>query len=183
MTGLERDGIAASGRPGELARAALPCLSVLVLLCIDLAPLPSAAPSTIAPLLCLAGIFFWTVQRPDLLGNGLVLGATLLLDAGAGMPLGITALALFVTRFVLLAPRRFLAGRPFLVVWAWFSLAAALLLALRWLIAGLYWQALFAFRPVAFEILLTIAAYPLVSLALATLQPCLPKPAHAAPRG
>jgi hypothetical protein len=69
------------------------------------------------------------------------------------------------------------------VLWACFSFAITVLMCLRWLLASLYFQHLFAFRPVAFELLLTIAAYPLVSLALACLQPHLPKVAHAAPRG
>lgn len=183
MTGFGQSGIMASGRPGDLARAALPFLTVFVLICVDLAPLPSAAPTTIAPLFSLAAIFYWTVQRPDLLGNGLILILTLLLDAASGMPLGLTALALFATRLVLLAPRRFLSSRSFAVLWACFSLVALLLLGLRWVIACLFWQEALPLRPVLFEILLTIAAYPLVSLALAFLLPVLPKPSHAASRG
>lgn len=183
MSGLGRGGLVTTNRLEELWRGALPFASLVLLVCIDLAPLPSAAPTTIAPLLCLAGIFFWTVHRPDLLGNGLVLLLTLVLDATAGLPVGLTALALFATRMALLAPPRFFAGRSFLVLWACFAAATALLLGLRWLIAGLYWQHLFPFRPTAFEMLLTITAYPVVSLALAALLPYLPKTSHAAPRG
>ncbi len=183
MSGLERGGIVTSGRPEELLRGALPFLSVLLLVCIDLAPLPSPAPTALSPLLCLCGIFYWTVNRPDLFGNTLVLISTVVLDATSGLPLGLTAAALFATRLLLLAPPRFFAGRSFLVLWSCFSLAITLLTSLRWLLASLYFQHLFAFRPVAFELLLTIAAYPLVSLALAYLHPHLPKVAHAAPRG
>lgn len=183
MSGLGQHGVVTSGRIEELARGILPFLSVLLLVCIDLAPLPSPSPTAIAPLLCLCGIFFWSIHRPDLLGNGLVLALTIVLDATAGLPLGITALALFLTRLVLLAPPRFLAGRSFLVIWACFCPAVVLLLTLRWLLASLYFQHLFAFRPTAFVMLLTVAAYPLVSLLLALLQPSLPRVAHAAPRG
>jgi len=183
MSGLERGGIVSAGRPEELLRGSLPFLSVLLLICIDLAPLPTAAPTALSPLLCLSAIFYWTVHRPDLLGNTLVLIATVVLDATAGLPLGLTATALFVTRLLLLAPPRFFAGRSFLVLWACFSLAVTVLMTLRWLLASLYFQHLFAFRPVAFELLLTIAAYPLVSLLMARLHPSLPKVAHAAPRG
>jgi rod shape-determining protein MreD len=183
MSGLERSGIVTSGRPEELLRGALPFVSVLLLVCIDLAPLPSAAPTAIAPLLCLCGIFYWTIQRPDLFGNSLVLVAMIVLDATAGLPLGLTAAALFATRLLLLTPPRFFAGRSFLVTWACFSLAVTVLMTLRWLLASLYFQHVFTFRPVAFELLLTIAAYPLVSLLMAYLHPHLPKVAHAAPRG
>ena len=149
---------------------------------VDLAPLPSAAPTAIAPLLSLAVIFFWTVHRPDLLDPGVVLLAALLLDAAAGLPLGLTALALFSTRLILLAPPRFLVGRSFMVIWAWFSLVVSLLLTIRWLLASVFFQHLFAFHPVLFEIVLTIAAYPPVSLVLAMVQASLPKMTHAAPR-
>lgn len=183
MSGLERGGIVAAGRPEELLRGALPFLAVLLLVLIDLAPLPNPAPTALSPLLCLCGIFYWTVHRPDLFGNTLALILTVLLDATAGLPLGLTAAALFATRLLLLAPQRFFAGRSFLVLWACFSLAVSLLMTLRWLLASLYFQHLFAFQPVAVELLLTIAAYPLVSLLLAFLHPSLPKMAHAAPRG
>lgn len=183
MSGLERGGAVTTGRPEEVLRGSLPFFAVLLLVCIDLAPLPSPAPTALSPLLCLSGIFYWTVHRPDLLGNTLVLLVTIVLDATAGLPLGLTAAAFFVTRLLLLAPPRFFAGRTFLVLWACFSLAATVLMTLRWLLASLYFQHVFAFRPVAFELLLTIAAYPLVSLAMARLHPHLPKVAHAASRG
>lgn len=183
MSALERGGARVTGRPEELLRALLPFLSVLLLVVIDLAPLPSAAPTAIAPFLTPAGIYFWLVHRPDLLGNTAILALLLVLDATAGLPLGLTALAFFATRFLLLTPRQFLAGRSFIVIWACFGLAAILLMALRWLIAALYFQHVFAFRPTLFEMLLTIAAYPVVSLLLTRLQASLPRMSHAAPRG
>ena len=183
MSGLERGGIVTSGRPEELLRGSLPFLAVLLLVFVDLAPLPNAAPTALSPLLCLCGIFYWTVYRPDLLGNTLILIVTVVLDATAGLPLGLTAAALFATRLLLIAPPRFFAGRSFLVLWACFSLAVTVLMSLRWLLASLYFHHLFAFRPVAFELLLTIAAYPLIGLAMAALQPHLPKVVHAASRG
>ena len=183
MSGLDSGGIVTAGRSEALLRGALPFLAVLLLICIDLAAFPSPAPTALSPLLCLAAIFYWTVHRPDLMGNTLVLTATVVLDATAGLPLGLTAAAFFATRLLLHAPPRFFAGRSFLVLWACFSLAATVLLTLRWLLACLYFQHVFAFRPVAFEFFSTVAAYPLVSLAMACLHPHLPKAAHAAPRG
>jgi rod shape-determining protein MreD len=182
MSGIGRGGVVPSSRLEELLRGSLPLVALLLFMAIDLAPLPSAAPTTIAPLLSLAAIFFWTVHRPDLLGPGFVLIAALILDAAAGLPLGLTALALFLTRLTLQAPPRFLVGRSFLVIWAWFSLAVVLLLTIRWLLASIFFQHLFAFHPVVFEILLTVAAYPPVSLVLERVQPSLPKMHHAAPR-
>lgn len=182
MSGLAQSSIGSAGRLEALARGALPCLSVLLLVCVDLTPLPSPAPTAIAPLLSLCGIFFWSIERPDLLNNALIFVLTIILDATGGLPLGLTAFALFTTRLVLLAPPRFLAGRSFLVAWACFCPAVVLLLTLRWLLASLYFEHLLAFQPTAFVILLTIAAYPLVSLLLARLQPCLPRIAHAASR-
>lgn len=182
MSGIGRGGVVSSSRPEELLRSLLPLLTLLMLMAVDLAPLPSAAPTAIAPLLSLAAVFFWTVHRPDLLGPGFVLLAALVLDAAAGLPLGLTALALFSTRLILLAPPRFLVGRSFMVIWAWFSLAVVLLLTIRWLLASIFFHHLFAFHPVLFEIVLTIAAYPPVSLMLAMVQSSLPKMTHAAPR-
>jgi rod shape-determining protein MreD len=153
------------------------------MMAIDLAPIPSGSPTSIAPSLLVCAVFFWTVHRPDLLNQGIVLLLTLLLDATAGLPLGLTAIALFATRLLLLAPPRFLAGQSFLIIWASFCLAASILLSIRWLLASLFFAHFFAFRLVFFEILLTVAAYPLVSFLLALMQSSLPKIANAAPRG
>jgi rod shape-determining protein MreD len=152
------------------------------MMAIDLAPIPSASPTSIAPSLFVCAVFFWTVHRPDLLNHGIVLLLTLLLDATAGLPLGLTAIALFATRLLLLAPPRFLAGQSSLMIWGSFCLVGSILLSMRWFLASLLSSHLFAFGPVLFEILLTVAAYPVVSLLLALMQPSLPKFANAASR-
>ena len=204
MSGLERGSVVTTSRLDELWRNALPFLSVLVLLAIDLAPLPSAAPTTIAPLCCLCGIFFWTVHRPDLLGNGLLFLLTLLLDATAGTPPGLTVLALFVTRLALVAPPRFFAGRSFVVLWACFSVAVVLLLGAAFTVTAVVRLSLHARRD-EIDIMQLVGApmgyirgpfvsedhieaekllmRAVASLALSPLLPVLPKPTHAQSRG
>lgn len=142
----------------------VPAASVLLLALVDLLPLPSPAPGAIAPMLALSGIFFWSIHRPDLFGPLSVFMISLVLDAAAGVPLGLTALALLVTASVLLPRRRFMQARSFTVVWLCFMLVAILVLSLRWLFASIWWWHAFRYQPVAFEIVLTIAAYPMLDM-------------------
>ena len=130
-------------RPGGLVdnslRHAAPLLTGIVAVCIDVLPLPNPAPNSLAPFLTVCVVYFWTVYRPDLLSPWAVFALGLALDAVAGLPLGLTALALLLARGVLLSGQRFLLAQPFVVVWACFVPIVLLVAALRWASASLFW--------------------------------------------
>lgn len=166
-------------RPLDPLRHQLPLATALLAALIDLMPLPSASPLAIAPSLTLCVLFFWSIHQPDLLKPWAIFLACLLLDAVAGLPLGLTAFSALVARALLGGRHRLLQAYGFPVLWACFVLAAVLVLALRWLLACLAWSHVFAFEPVVVEILLTVAAYPLVGWLLGHVQPWLVPRRHA----
>jgi rod shape-determining protein MreD len=155
-------------------RRAVPLLTLMAAGAVDLLPLPSASPQSLAPLTTVAVVFFWAIHRPDLMSPAVVVVAGLALDAMAGLPMGLTALTLLLTRALAAAPDPALHDRPGLLVWGSFLLVASAALALRWLVASAWWGHAFALRPVLFELGLTVAVYPLVAGLLGRLRGVLP---------
>ena len=169
----------AARQPLELLRRFVPVATALVAVVVDLMPLPSAAPLAVGPLTTLCVLFFWCIYQPQLLGPLSIFGVCLLLDAAAGLPLGLTALAALLGRALLGSRHTLLQAYGFPVVWGCFMLAATLVLSLRWALACLAWWHLFAYRPILIEILLTIVVYPLIAWPLGALQPWLRGRRHA----
>ncbi|MCB1882440.1 MAG: hypothetical protein KDG89_00350 [Geminicoccaceae bacterium] len=165
--------------PLSVLRRFLPLATAVVAVLVDLMPLPSAAPLAVAPLTTLCVLFFWSVYQPKLLGPPSIFGVCLFLDAAAGLPLGLTALAALLARALLGGRHVLLQAYGFPVLWGCFMLAAAAVLSLRWALACLSWWHLFAFEPILVEILLTVAAYPLISWLLGGMQPWLRGRRHA----
>ena len=157
-------------RPLDPLRRFSPLLLALMAVLIDLMPLPSASPLAIAPSLTLCVLFYWSIHRPELLGPVAIFLVCLLLDAVAGLPLGLTACAALLARALLGGRHRLLQGYGFAVLWACFVPVAVLVLSLRWALVCLVWWRPLAYQPVAIEILLTIAAYPLVGYGLGHVQ-------------
>lgn len=156
-------GDSLAGSLGAALRRAVPFLTAVLAVLVDMLPVPSAAPSALAPLTTVAVVFFWSMHRPDLMTPVAAAGAGILFDALAGLPLGLTGLALLLTRALAAAPDPILHDRPALLVWGSFLLVAAAALLLRWLVASVWSLQLFALRPVLFELALTVAVYPLVA--------------------
>ena len=129
-----------------------------------------------ATFLCV--VFFWTIYRPDLLGPVLILILASLLDAIAGLPLGLSALAFLAVRTAAMPRERNFASTSFVIVWASFVLAAMAVLGLRWAIACLWFAHWFDLQPVAVELALTVASYPPIAYMLTKLRPLVAKVPH-----
>ena len=168
----------AHSRPRDLAGPFLPLATALLALIVDVLPVPAASPDTVMPALLVCVIFFWTIYRPDLLGIVSIFVLGFLLDAVAGLPLGLSAFVFLAVRNVLMPQERFLATTSFIVIWASFVIAASAVLGLRWLVASAWWGHLFELRPVVVELAFTVAIYPLVDYALRGLRRHLPKASY-----
>jgi rod shape-determining protein MreD len=148
----------------------IPALSLLVAACIDLLPLPSAAPDACAPSISLIVLFFWSAERPDLMSPQIVLACGVTIDLLAGLPPGLTSLSFLVLRSVVVrdrAMRRRLAG---LSGWVEFLAVAAVVFTVRWAIASAWWLEPLPLGLQPVEFLLTVAAYPPVSWLLRQLR-------------
>ncbi|HMR32253.1 MAG TPA: rod shape-determining protein MreD [Geminicoccaceae bacterium] len=168
------------GSLGTALRRSTPFLTAVAAVLVDLLPLPDAAPLALAPFTTVAVVFFWSVHRPDLMTPLAAVAAGLLFDALAGLPLGLTGLALLFTRALGATPDPILHDRPPLLVWGSFVLVAAGAVLLRWIVASLWSMQLFELRPVLFELGLTVAVYPLVAALLGRIDLAVLGRRHAA---
>lgn len=155
---------------GRSPSALVPALSLFAAIILDLLPLPGTAPLTPVPSLVLAVFFFWTVHRPDLLPPGALFALGGLFDAVAGIPIGVTPVALLLGRALLLSGRRWLRGQPGPVAWACFLPVAAMVAGLRWGLVSLLLGRVFPVLPVLFESALSFLVYPLVAGLLPLVQ-------------
>lgn len=161
-------------------RKALPFLTMVVAMLVDLLPLPGTSPDTAAPFVTLGVFYFWSIQRPDLLPPLAVFLLGLGFDLTAGLPIGMSPLVLLATRGLMLVRERSVLAKSFGMAWFGFLLTAFVAAALRWLVASSWWAHAFAFQPLFAEAVLTVLLYPLLAWLLGRLQTQLPRGGHAA---
>jgi len=148
----------------------IPTLTILALALLSVLPLRFPDYAAVAPLLALAGLYYWTIYRPDLLPPVAIFGCGVVLDLLSGAPLGVTALVLLLSRVVVLPQRRFFVDRLFPFVWGGFTLLAAAAIAFLWLLGGLLESAMLDMRAAALQWVLTVATFPCVSYLLMRTQ-------------
>ena len=156
-------------------RCCLPAITVLAAVLIDQIPIPGQGVGRTGPLALLCVVTFWSIYRPDLLPVPAVFAAGFLADALAGLPFGLTSLTLILVRLLVVGQQRFLLARSFPVIWACFAVLASGALLVRWLLMSIWAGHLFGVVPSLFELLATIVAYPLLSLALGWLHNRVPR--------
>lgn len=143
------------------ARHAAPGVITLFVTLIAAIPLGIPYYGPIAPVLVLMPVYYWTVHRPDLMPFWLVFLAGVLHGVLTGAPLGLHAAVLLLCQALVMAQRRFLAGKSFFVLWWGFLVTAVVATTLEWLFFGLFLTAPMPPEPVAFRALLTTALFPL----------------------
>jgi rod shape-determining protein MreD len=145
------------------ARRSAPGATTLLLVVIGVIPTRLPYYGAVAPFLPLASVYYWTVYRPDLLSAGFVFFIGLLYGVLADAPIGLHAFVLLGTQWLLLRQRRFLATKPFVVVWAGFIGVAVAVGLAEWLFLGLYELEIVPLGPVAMRILLTAIVFPILA--------------------
>lgn len=126
--------------------------------------------STITPLLGLTAVYHWSLHRPDIFPSIAAFGLGLLTDALSGAPFGINALIFLAVHGVVLSQRRFFHKKSFVVLWAAFLPITASATFLYWLLFMAMTRTLIDPAPLAFQIAITVALYPLIYYVLAVAQ-------------
>ena len=155
-------GVALS-RIDRWVRNAVPSLLTLLLVIVGVLALPIPFFDLVAPSLALAGVYYWTVTRPELLPSGVVFAIGLIQDAVTGVPLGVNAFVLLIASGAVLSQRRFLAGRPYWMFWWGFVILVPSASFLTWLLVAILRGSLFLPSDALFAMALTIAVFPLLS--------------------
>ena len=159
------------------ARKAAPFVFSILLVFLTVVPVPIPGFAAVTPAMALIAVYYWTIYRPDLLPAVGVFAIGFLLDALSGTPLGVGSLVLLGVQFAVGVKRRFFYGATFLVEWWGFMLVAPGALGAAWMLSSLYYGAWIPLRPVGFELLLTIALYPLLTGLFGRLNRHLPREA------
>lgn len=141
-------------------RGLVPLALTLALAVLTVVPLriPGFAPVT--PALTVIAVYYWGIYRPDLFPLAAAFAIGVVQDILGGTPMGLTSLVLILVHALVGSQRRFFHGKTFLVEWWGFMLVAAGAAAAGWLLACMYFGAWVAPRPLGFQLLLTIALYP-----------------------
>ena len=142
------------------ARHAAPGAVTMILVLVGVTPTHLPYYSAIAPMLPLASIYYWGVHRPDLMPMWLIFTIGLLHDVLTDSPIGLHAAILLLCQWVLLRQRRFLVGRPFVVLWGGYAAVAVGVSLVEWIGTGLCDLAVAPARPVLVRTVLTIALFP-----------------------
>ncbi len=162
-----------TARLDRWARNIVPVVITLFLVFIGVAPIPVPYYAVVAPSLPLMAVYYWVVLRPDLMPRTAVFAIGVVHDALTGVPLGVSALVLLLAHAILSSQRRFLVGKSFWVFWLGFVMLAPAAGALTWLLMTLLRGALVAPDATLFNVLMTIAVFPLLAWLLFHMQRAL----------
>jgi rod shape-determining protein MreD len=158
-------------RRGEWPGAkSIPTLTTIILLTVSVLPFHIPDYAAVAPLLALAGVYYWTIYRPELLPPTAVFIIGLVFDLLSGAPLGVTPLLLLLARSLVLSQRRYFVNRLFPFVWCGFTIVAAAAIAFLWALGGLLSGAMLDMRAAILQWVLTVASFPAASYLLMRVQ-------------
>lgn len=153
-------------RLDTLARQLTPFLLTMASVLIAVLPLQLPNVGMTAPVWPVMAVFYWSLYRPDLMPAPAVFVIGLMLDTLSGAPVGISAVAFLFVHGIVTAQRRFFYGKPYAIVWLGFALIAAAALTLSWLLASIWHGTILGTRIIAFQYLLTVGCFPVLSWAL-----------------
>ena len=138
----------------------IPFSVVALLSLVTILPYPFPMIEYYLPYLTLMGVYFWSVEQPDLLPLVAVFSIGVVEDALTGGPLGLSALLLIILRQFAAAQRRFLieANRQF--SWIIFMVLCFLFAAVFWLISSIYLGQWLSFGAVMGRAAMTAFLYP-----------------------
>jgi len=125
-------------RLDQNARRLLPTLISLVLTLAVVLPVGLPHWGALAPPLLLISVFYWSTVRPDLMPPTAAFVLGLFQDLLTRSPLGSAALVMVLVQWTMRGQRRYLANRPFFLMWAAFVPVAVIAGVLDWLIYIIY---------------------------------------------
>lgn len=88
---------------------------------------------------------------------------------------GVNAFVLIAVYWFVASQQRHIAGRPFMVLWLVFASVGLVAESLRWLLVSTLTTTLIAPWSIAFEYLMTVALYPVLTIAFVLAQKTLPR--------
>lgn len=154
----------------SLFKRFLPQISSLLLLFLSYIPADLGVLNNIRPAMGLICVYFWMLHRSDLFNLWSVYFLGFIDDIVTSAPLGSNVFSLLILYVLINNLSRFFNAKPFVITWYGFMLLALLSMFARWLLVSVYYRQFLPVDLVFFSYLVTVAAYPLISLLLAYIQ-------------
>jgi rod shape-determining protein MreD len=151
----------------------LPIATTVLAATIAILPVQVPGYAALTPAFTLMAVYHWTIYRPDLLPPTGLFAVGLAQDLLSGAPVGVSALLLLLARAAVLRNRRYFINRTFPFVWGGFTLLGGAAMAGLWALHCLLQLNLFDLRTTVFRGVLTVAIFPVASLALGRTQRAL----------
>lgn len=160
----------------RFSRNLLPMALTFCLVMLSAVPMPIPGYTLVVPLFSLCAVYFWSIHRPESLPPVAIFALGLLQDTLSGAPFGLHALMLLLTYGMVVSQRGFFVGKSFGVMWWGFMLVALIAVAAAWLFASATSWNIVRPGPAGFQLLLTLALYPMMALVLTGVQRLMPTP-------
>ncbi|HTJ64548.1 MAG TPA: rod shape-determining protein MreD [Alphaproteobacteria bacterium] len=119
-------------------RKLLPLMISIVFAIVVVLPVGLPQWGILAPPLLLISIFYWSLVRPDLMPPTAAFLLGLFQDLLTGAPLGLGALVMVLVQWIMRGQRRYLANRPFFLMWASFGPVVFSAAVIDWLLYALF---------------------------------------------
>ena len=142
----------------------LPLLFSLLLLFVSYIPLDLPISNSIRPSVGMVCVYFWLLYRPDVFNLLSVYLLGMAEDIISSAPFGSNIFALLVMYVLVTNLYRFFNAKPFVIIWYGFALLSFVTFLSRWLLVSVYYSNFLPLVTVMFSYLVTVAAYPLLSL-------------------
>ena len=167
---LKSAGTPARQRIDNPVARLLPIATTLLATVISIQPAHIPGYAALTPAFTLMAVYHWTIYRPDLLSPFALFLVGITQDLLAGVPPGVTALVLLLTRAVVLRHRRHFVNRPFPFVWTGFTMLSGVAMLFLWTFHCLLDGVLVDFRGTVFRAVLTVSMFPIASFLLGRTQ-------------
>ncbi len=142
-------------------RALVPSALMLLLVVLDFLSLQYW--KEVAPWFSLAGVWYWSLYRPDLLPVWVIFFIGFLQDfLHIGVPYATHALILIMGHLLVIHQRRYIIVQPFMINWLLFIIFAGLCIVGRWMIAIMLEFTIFPFQGLITSFLITLGSFPLL---------------------
>lgn len=127
---------------------------------VDIVPLPFLGSAAIRPEFFIMVIYFWAIFNPLMLSPLVLFILGLVIDALAGLPLGMHAFFYLLVYFIIRQQRRFLLGQSFFILWIVYILLNVGVQLSEWLLFSLTRQGWLPLNDFFFSALIGICFFP-----------------------
>lgn len=141
----------------------LPLVSSFLWMILSLIPLRNDLNLVARPMIGLMCVYFWVMYRPDLFGAFSVFVLGMFFDVLSIAPLGMYMLLYLIMYVMVTNVSKYITEKTFEILLIGFSLLAAGVMIVGWIVSSLYYAQLVPVKSFLFSYLTSVALYPVVA--------------------